>query len=493
MVRQSQMLSASPSTFSPTSSTPRWHQVDKRICYSFPRTRDISIYASGALFAIGWWSFIDGLVYLAMNKSENLSNVTVQDWICGILTTIGMIITLWKARRILLIGYTLLAGGFIGSLTVFYFDYITQNRTMEQFHFGIAMLIQNVCILMSSVYIENKLYILGGYNNGPLDNLLYLDLSNSFHKDHPPWYNLDFREIPFGVYKAAANFGGIDNSTIFLIGGERSEKNINYVYSFNTKSFVWNDSLINDDNDNPEWHIDIQGVTDRNGKIYIYGGWLSGIRSNKLSILDTLRLSWTIGPSPDSQNSRYGNTITLLSNGIIVIIGGYVDGGGGLYEILLYDTNENNWNSMITQGIKLSDRVYHTAVLTNDGKIIVYGGTKNNHDPDLVILDTNFQPFKWSTLEVNAINSPPSLFGHTANLIGDYMILVFVPKPPEPPAKSNKSFISKRMIFQLFCEIVVIFLILCENLDQKHISTYLSVIAIYISFVFVFNLMLFFR
>ncbi|RHZ88217.1 hypothetical protein Glove_25g47 [Diversispora epigaea] len=420
----------------------------------------------------------------------------------------------------------------------------------------------------SSVYIENKLYILGGYNNGLLDNLLYLDLSNSFHKDHPPWYNLDFREIPFGVYKAAASFGGIDNSTIFLIGGERSEKEINYVYSFNTKSFIWNDSLINDNN-SPEWHVDIQGVTDRNGKIYIYGGWLSGIRSNKLSILDTLKLSWKTGPSPDSQNGRYGNTITLLSNGIIVIIGGYVDGGGGLYEILLYDINENNWSSMITQGIKLSDRVYHTAVLVNDGRIIVYGGTKNHLDPDLVVLDTNLQPFKWSTPEVNAINSPPLLFGHTADIIGDYMILVFgvipqsgeynryiylmdvknytwvtdfhpekniitktevititsvvtttnevtttdkmtitniltttttevsiitgIPEPPKDPESPVKYFITKRKIFQLFGEIVVIFLVLCENLNPKHISTYFFILVVYTLFVFAFNLMLFFR
>ncbi|CAG8562457.1 8393_t:CDS:2 [Diversispora eburnea] len=306
----------------------------------------------------------------------------------------------------------------------------------------------------SSVYIENKLYILGGYNGGPLNSLLYLDLSISFNKDHPPWFCLGYHGIPFGVFKAAASFGGIDNSTIFLIGGERSEKEINYVYSFNTKSFTWNDSLINDDN-TPKWHVDIQGVTDRNGKIYIYGGWLSGIRSNELSILDTRRLSWKTGPSPDSQSGRYGHTITLLSNGIIVIIGGYVDGGGGLHEILLYDINERKWSSMITQGIKLSYRIYHTAILTNDNRIIVYGGTKNPLDPDLVVLDTNFQPFKWSTLEVNAINSPPSLFGHTANLVGDYMILAFVPEPPEvpkPPVKSNRYFMSKGMIFQLFCE-----------------------------------------
>lgn len=220
----------------------------------------------------------------------------------------------------------------------------------------------------SAVYIENKLYIIGG-DNDPADNFLYLDLSIPFHKDRPPWFNLDFCKIPFNVYRAAASFGGIDNFTIFLIGGERSEKETNYVYSFNTKSFIWDNSLTNDEN-TPDWHLDVQSVTDPSGKIYIYGGWLSGVRSNELSIWDTINLSWKVGPSPNSKSGRYGHTTTLLSNGIIVIIGGYVDGGGGLHEvkinyvhglvffffnshqfffskILLYDINENNWSSMV--------------------------------------------------------------------------------------------------------------------------------------------------
>jgi len=64
-------------------------------------------------------------------------------------------------------------------------------------------------------------------------------------------------------------------------------------------------------------------------------------------------------------------------------------------------------------------------LIANDGRIIVYGGIKkDSFDPNLVVLDTNFQPFKWLTPEVN---HPPlyGLYGHSANIVGDYMILAF--------------------------------------------------------------------
>ncbi|RHZ88210.1 hypothetical protein Glove_25g20 [Diversispora epigaea] len=237
-----------------------------------------------------------------------------------------------------------------------------------------------------NVHFGDKLFFLGDYNNNHLSDFFYLDLSISFHKDIPPWYNLDFREIPFGVSKAASSFGGSDNATIFLIGGERR-------------------------------------VTDDKGRIYFYGGRSSNSRasSNKLQILESLKITWF------ESSSRYGHTVTLLSNGIIVIIGRYVNDKSGIDKILLYNTNKSNWTFMITQGISLSERARHTAALTDNGRIIVYGGIKkDSFDPNLVVLDTNFQPFKWLTPEVN---HPPlygfGLYGHSANIVGNYMILAF--------------------------------------------------------------------
>ncbi|RHZ88220.1 hypothetical protein Glove_25g44 [Diversispora epigaea] len=293
-----------------------------------------------------------------------------------------------------------------------------------------------------TVHIGDKLFFLGGYNDNDnhLSDFFYLDLSISFHKDIPPWYNLDFREIPFGVSKAASSFGGSDNATIFLIGGERNDSISSYIYSFNTKSFIWTSHSLNKSTFEWlwtfEWLLDMKGVTGDKGRTYFYGGRSSNSHasSNKLqilefNILEPLKITWFESSSRYRESSsRYGHTVTLLSNGIIVIIGGYVNDKSGIDEILLYNTNKSNWTSMITQGISLSERARHTAALTNDGRIIVYGGIKKDSlDPNLVVLDTNFQPFKWLTPEVN---HPPlyglyGLYGHSANIVGDYMILAF--------------------------------------------------------------------
>ncbi|RHZ59341.1 hypothetical protein Glove_364g46 [Diversispora epigaea] len=281
----------------------------------------------------------------------------------------------------------------------------------------------------NSVLIRDKLFFLGGSNNNSpcFSDFFYLDLTIPFHKDIPSWYNLDFRKIPYCVSGAFASFGGLDESTIFLIGGNRSTKFIYYISSFNTKSFIWSHVPI--DQSTLIWQRNMKGVTNDKGEIYVYGGWSlsTNSSSNKLNILDTVNLEWTKGP--DSQVRHFGHTATLLSNGIIVIIGGQVNDKCGLSKIWLYNTNKNEWSSMNTQGILLSNRIHHSAILAKNDKIIVYGGIINDAnatDPDLVVLDTNLLPFSWLAPKVNTINSPPSsLYGHSANIIGDYMIVTF--------------------------------------------------------------------
>ncbi|RHZ59349.1 hypothetical protein Glove_364g44 [Diversispora epigaea] len=409
--------------------------------------------------------------------------------------------------------------------------------------------------------IGNKLYFLGGnHNYYHLKNFFYLDLSVPFNKNNPSWYNLDIHSIPFGVSKAAIKVNGTDSSTIFLIGGERNSYNRDtfyYVYSFNSKSYIW--SRLEIGGITPKWHWDMKGFNNKNNKeeIYIYGGWSNGL-SNKLYILNTMNLSWTEGP--DSISSRCGYTVSLLPNGIVVIIGGYVDDGNGLDKILLYDTNKNSWDLMVTQGIQLTNRTYHSAVLVNNEEILVYGGINYINEPDLVVLNTGFQPYKWSAPNVYAPNSPPpSLYGHSADIVGNYMIIAFgyigiydlynhyiylmdirntknytwvadfqpeenivtktvttttsvtetnivttttavsiitvIPEPFEPP---EKYFITKRWSFRLLIECIIIFgscfLPIRGTNSQdlrKHIDTYFFVLAIYILFVFEFNIILF--
>ncbi|CAG8664376.1 10568_t:CDS:2, partial [Ambispora leptoticha] len=121
-----------------TSGTPPTHWKDEdaddrlKFCgIRLPRSKDMGIYISGALFAIGWWAFIDAMIYSKIITGNQI--LTVKDWIGCILNTLGMFIVnsinksclsdidyfsstssramLWKARLIMFLGFVLMASG----------------------------------------------------------------------------------------------------------------------------------------------------------------------------------------------------------------------------------------------------------------------------------------------------------------------------------------------------------------------------------------------
>ena len=66
-----------------------------------------------------------------------------------------------------------------------------------------------------------------------------------------------------------------------------------------------------------------------------------------------------------------------------------------------------------------------------DGKIIIYGGSKNRNTniqvvPDIVVLNTEAEQFELTVPQVTSNNvQVPSLVAHTANLVENYMIVAF--------------------------------------------------------------------
>ena len=82
--------------------------------------------------------------------------------------------------------------------------------------------------------------------------------------------------------------------------------------------------------------------------------------------------SWTnANPMPDV---RGFHTATLLSNGRLLIVGGF-NGVNYLSTALLFDPNTNTW---IATGSMSTPRRNHTAILLPNGKVMVTGGVSNS-------------------------------------------------------------------------------------------------------------------
>lgn len=135
----------------------------------------------------------------------------------------------------------------------------------------------------SSVLVDSKLYFFGGIKvNGFLsDEVFYLDVSKTFNIESPPWVDLSMHaKMPFGSAMTTMSLVYIDNEPIaYLFGGMMYDPitNVNIyvtnVHRFNPKTLEWNVPTIN--GKEPLKRRNIRGVSDDNGKIYIFSGFRS--------------------------------------------------------------------------------------------------------------------------------------------------------------------------------------------------------------------------
>ncbi|KAK2748100.1 hypothetical protein FQN57_001223 [Myotisia sp. PD_48] len=135
--------------------------------------RTTGIYASGALFSLGFFFFIDVAAYSRSAKNGSDVHVKFVDWIPGICSALGMLVinsieksrlsadsfsysgdgVAWKARFVLFLGFALLAGGLAGSVTVMVLKYLVRGYPMQTLYFGIANVVANGLIMMSSAVL----------------------------------------------------------------------------------------------------------------------------------------------------------------------------------------------------------------------------------------------------------------------------------------------------------------------------------------------------
>lgn len=135
--------------------------------------RTAGVYISGALFSLGFWFFIDASVYSKVNNPGDV-HINFVDWIPGICSASGMLVinsiekshlngdsinytggpsVANKARHILFLGFALMAGGLAGSVAVLVLKYVVEKYEFETMYFGIANVVANSLIMLSSMVL----------------------------------------------------------------------------------------------------------------------------------------------------------------------------------------------------------------------------------------------------------------------------------------------------------------------------------------------------
>jgi hypothetical protein len=109
-----------------------------------------------------------------------------------------------------------------------------------------------------------------------------------------------------------------------------------------------------------------------NGKVLIAGGSVSLTSTAYIAtaeIYDPTAGIFT--PTGSMTQSRYAHTTTLLSNGSVLIAGGYSGGDVALSTGEIYDPMAGIFTPT---GNMTTARVFHTATLLNNGQVLIAGG-----------------------------------------------------------------------------------------------------------------------
>ncbi|KAI8803461.1 hypothetical protein BJ742DRAFT_908478, partial [Cladochytrium replicatum] len=148
-----------------------FQQFYDRIAVYLPPQAEIVGYLSGGLFALGWWFFIDGVLFA---QSRNAPQpIRFEDYVPGILSTLSLVIVnlidkdtlnaddfsfsgdnvACKARAFAFVGVSMAIGAIGGALAILSLKYIVPGNTGDAFYFGIAITVQNLSIFLGSMIL----------------------------------------------------------------------------------------------------------------------------------------------------------------------------------------------------------------------------------------------------------------------------------------------------------------------------------------------------
>ena len=195
----------------------------------------------------------------------------------------------------------------------------------------------------SSALVGDRIYYFGGEHqpkmniSTALDEVLYLDLSDSFDIKTPSWINITPKsKIPFAnsYSTAVSHLNDDDVYMVYLIGGVMvdattdKDKFTSVIHTFNTVTNEW--STLNTSGKIPDRRYELTSVIDDSNKIRIFGGVTNTFTGSPVRkwftdqyVLDLKTMIWSLGLGTDTPTLRYDFSTTLLPNGLIICVGGW--------------------------------------------------------------------------------------------------------------------------------------------------------------------------
>ena len=149
-----------------------------------------------------------------------------------------------------------------------------------------------------------------------------------------------------------------------------------------------------------------------NGKVLVAGGY-NGNYLASAELYDPATNTWSTTTNPMG-TARNGHTATLLSNDKVLVAGGF--NGGYLASAELYDPATGTWSSTGPMG---TARFYHTDTLLPSGKVLVAGGANSYFLASAELYDPVAGTWSSTTNPMGTAR-----YDHTATLLDGGKVLV---------------------------------------------------------------------
>ena len=282
------------------------------------------------------------------------------------------------------------------------------------------------------------------YTSAPNTNdLLYLPLTSSFLAASPPWVLVSNSTNSSSPYLAWHTLSPSNLPNVLLFGGSPDPNSDTVILSLaDSADFlnvasplqpVWSPKTTSWAGE-PVRRMRHSTATAPSSQIFIIGGEMADGSGNALPdhyVFNPTVPSFTLLP-PNGPPDLYGHASIILSDGRLLVFGGYSTSQGTLLPfstIWVLDTSQSNlaWSVIQTSTNSLpSPRIAFAAAPLNDGGILIHGGNDASLQANFAdgwILDTSQSTMGWT--QIKALSQLGARRDHFAAPQGDLVLFGF--------------------------------------------------------------------